>query len=367
MAILDSPYFDDHEQTVCCRDPVSGLTAYIAIHSTTLGPALGGCRMWPYASEQDAIDDVLRLSRGMTYKAAVAGLDFGGGKSVIIGHPRDDKSIDLLLAMGRFVESLGGRYQTAEDVGTSVADMAVLRRETRYAHGFTNAPGEQCPATAFGVFVGLRAAVRNALERDDLNGLRVAVQGVGNVGMRLCRYLTEAGARLVVADPNEAAANSAANEFGAKVVATDTIHRVAADIFAPCALGGILNDQTIIELAAPIVAGAANNQLAEKRHGARLRERGVLYAPDYVINAGGLIDVAHEGPEYDQRRVLDEVAGIADTLTSIFRRSDEDGVPTNIVADRLAEARLRRDPPPRQTPLDEGIRADIRRPVATTT
>ena len=176
MAILDSPYFDDHEQTVCCRDPVSGLTAYIAIHSTTPGPALGGCRMWPYASEQDAIDDVLRLSRGMTYKAAVAGLDFGGGKSVIIGHPRDDKSIDLLLAMGRFVESLGGRYQTAEDVGTSVADMAVLRRETRYAHGFTNAAGEQCPATAFGVFVGLRAAVRNALERDDLNGLRVAVR-----------------------------------------------------------------------------------------------------------------------------------------------------------------------------------------------
>ena len=342
MAVLDSPCFDRHEQVVYRYAPASGLTAFIAIHSTALGPALGGCRMWPYATEQEAIDDVLRLSKGMTYKAAVAGLDFGGGKSVIIGDPARDKSTALLLAMGRFVDSLAGRYQVAEDVGTTVADMAVLRRETRYAHGLADAAGNPSPATAFGVFVGLRAAVRHKLGRDDLKGLTVVVQGVGMVGTRLCRYLAEAGARLVVADLDQAAAERVARALGARVVAPEGVHRVPADIFAPCALGGVLDDRTIAELAAPIVAGAANNQLSEERHGAALRERGVLYAPDYVINAGGLIDIAHEGPDYEQQRVLADVARIADTLTAIFQRSDAEGLATNEVANRLAEARLRR-------------------------
>jgi leucine dehydrogenase len=341
MAVLDSPHFDGHEQVVFCHDPASGLKAIIGIHSIALGPATGGCRMWPYAGEQAAVDDVLRLSRGMTYKAAVAGLDLGGGKAVIIGDPQRDKSTDLLLAMAGFVNTLGGRYQTAEDVGTTIADMAVMRRATPFAHGFAMPGGDHCPATAFGVFVGLRAAVRHCLGRDNFVGLTVAVQGVGNVGMRLCRYLSEAGAKLIVADVNAAATGQAAQDFGARIVSPDAIHREPADVFAPCALGGILTDASIADLTAPVVAGAANNQLAEDRHGAVLRDRGILYAPDYVINAGGLIDVACEGPDYDVDRVLAKVARIETTLTTIFDQSTTEHRPTNVIADRLAQSRLR--------------------------
>jgi len=345
MAVFDSSNFDGHEQLVFCHDPASGLKGIIGIHSTTLGPALGGCRMWPYANEQAAVDDVLRLSRGMTYKAAVAGLDLGGGKAVIIGDSRRDKSPDLLLAMARFINTLGGRYQTAEDVGTTIADMDVMRRDTPFAHGFALPDGDHCPATAFGVFVGLRTAVRHCLGREDLAGLTVAVQGVGNVGMRLCQYLSEAGAELIVADVSAQATARAAKDFGARIVAPDAIHREPADVFAPCALGGILTDESIAELSAPVVAGAANNQLAEDRHGAVLRDRGILYAPDYVINAGGLIDVACERPNYDVDRVLAKVARIEDTLTKIFERSTAEKFPTNVIADRLAELRLRQGQP----------------------
>ena len=342
MAVFDSPYFDDHEQVAHCHDPASGLKAVIAIHSSVLGPALGGCRMWPYASQQEAVDDVLRLSRGMTFKAAVAGLDLGGGKSVIIGHAERDKSRALLLAMGRFVESLGGRYHVAEDVGMTVADMDVMGRATRFVHGSSEDTGNPAPVTAYGVFVGLRAAVRHRLGRDELKGLTVSVQGVGSVGAHLCSRLAKAGAKIVAADLNRAAAERMASELGARTVAPEAIHRVPADVFAPCALGGVLDDRTVEELAAPIVAGSANNQLREDRHGALLQDRGILYAPDYVINAGGLIDVARKGRDRDRESVFAATARIADTLTAIFRRSDAEGRPTNIIADRMARARLGR-------------------------
>jgi leucine dehydrogenase len=274
--------------------------------------------MWPYADDAAALDDVLRLSRGMTYKAALAGLSLGGGKAVIIGDARRHKSEALLLAMGRFVESLGGRYHTAEDVGTTVRDMDVLRRETAFAHGVSDGSGNPSPATAYGVFVGIRAAVRHRLGRDDLGGVVVAVQGLGNVGFRLAEYLAEAGARLIVADLDAGSARRAVEAFAAEAVAPERIHAVAADVFAPCALGAVIDDATIPELGARIVAGAANNQLAEARHGAALKARGILYAPDYVINAGGLIDVASEGPGYDQETVLRRVEGIRDTLGRVF-------------------------------------------------
>ena len=339
MSVFAAKDFDDHEEVVFHAHPASGLKAIIAIHDTTLGPALGGLRMWPYAFEDEALVDVLRLSRGMTYKAALAGLDLGGGKAVIIGDPGTRKTEALLRAFGRLVESLGGRYQTAEDVGTTVADMDVLRRETRFAHGVSDGSGNPSPATAFGVFSGIRAAVKHRLGRDDLVGLRVAVQGLGNVGLGLARYLTEAGARLSVADIDGARVRRAVDAFAAAPVATERIHAVPADVFAPCALGAVVNDATLPEIGAPIVAGAANNQLAEPRHGAALKERGILYAPDYVINAGGLIDIASEGQGADA--VLRRVGRIYETLLEVFARAARQGVPTSAVADRMAEERFK--------------------------
>jgi len=340
MPVFTSPDFDSHEMVVFGSDAASGLRAIIAVHNTNLGPALGGCRMWPYASEEEAVRDVLRLSRGMTYKAAMAGLPYGGGKSVIIGNPRKDKNEALLRAMGRFVDSLGGRYHTAEDVGTTVDDMDVLRKETEYAHGFSSASGDPSPATAYGVFMGLRAAVQFGLGRSDLRGLTVAVQGLGNVGARLCRYLADEGARLVVTDINADAVDRAVREFGATPVSPDAIHRVDADVFAPCALGAILNDRTIPELGASIVAGAANNQLAEPRHDRMLKDRAVLYAPDYVVNAGGLIDIHVGEATGDQNAVLKETAKIYDTTLAVFERAVGTDTPTGAVADAMAEERF---------------------------
>ena len=337
MTVFVSLHFDDHELVAFHADAASGLRAIIALHSTALGPALGGLRMWPYADEAAALDDVLRLSRGMTYKAALAGLPLGGGKAVIIGDPRTGKSTALLRAMGRFVESLGGRYHTAEDVGTTVADMDVLRTETAFAHGVSDGSGNPSPATAYGVFVGIRAAVRQRLGRDDLAGIAVAVQGLGNVGFRLAEYLDEAGARLIVADLNEAFVRRAVVELGAEAVTPERIHAVVADVFAPCALGAVIDDESLPELGACIVAGSANNQLAEDHHGTALKARGVLYAPDYVINAGGLIDVAGEGPDYDPAAVLNRTEGIADTLERVFDRAEREDAPTHQVADRMAE------------------------------
>ena len=340
MTIFTARNYDDHEAVVFHSDPASGLRAIIAVHNTSRGPALGGCRMWPYANEQDAIEDVLRLSRGMTYKAAVADLPLGGGKAVIIGDPVKEKTSAKLQAMGRFVESLGGTYHTAEDVGTTVEDMDIMRAETEYVHGTSGGSGNPSPVTAFGVFQGIRAAARFRFGRNDVGGLKVAVQGLGHVGYRVCQYLNEADASLVVADLDDERVSRARNEFGAEAVPTDAIHRADVDIYSPCALGAVLNDRTIPEIRAKAVAGAANNQLAEQRHGQSLAEREILYAPDYVINAGGLIHIAFEHSEQDL--VMARVGRIYDTLSEIFERSAGENLPPHVVADRMAEERFRR-------------------------
>ncbi len=313
MTVFSRPDFDHHQSVHFHQDAASGLRAIIAIHNTNLGPALGGCRMWSYADDTEALDDVLRLSKGMTYKAAMAGLDFGGGKAVIIGDSRTQKTDGLIRAMARFIDSLGGAYHTGEDVGMTVADMDIMRQVTPYAHGVSDGSGNPSPATAWGVFVGIRAAARHRLGSGELDGVKVAVQGLGNVGAALCRYLADAGARLTIADIDAEKVRAAQEAFGATAVVSDDIHRADVEIFAPCALGAGLNDATIPELKAAVVAGSANNQLAEARHGDILREKSILYAPDYVINAGGLIDIAAEGPDYNTDDVLRRVGGIEAT------------------------------------------------------
>jgi leucine dehydrogenase len=342
MSVFEHREFDGHEQVVFCHDPASGLKAIIAVHNTNRGPALGGCRMWPYASDEEALTDALRLSRGMTYKSALAGLDYGGGKSVIIGDPGKDKSDALFRAMGRFVESLGGRYTVAEDVGISVPDVEIMGEETRHVAGTSaGGVGDPSPATAYGVFMGIKAAAKHRLGVERLNGLRVAVQGAGHVGYYLCRHLAAEGAELVVADIAQDSLDRVVREFDARVVAPDAIATAAVDVYAPCALGATINDATLPLLQAKIVAGSANNQLAEARHGEALRQRGILYAPDYVINAGGVIVISHEGPDYNEAKAFAHVAQIHDTLLEIFRRADAQKVATSTAADRLAEERFR--------------------------
>jgi len=343
VAVFSAASFSDHEEVVFCNDPKSGLKAIIAIHDTTLGPALGGCRMWPYASEAEALEDVLRLARGMTYKAAMAELDYGGGKSVVIGDPRRDKTPALLTSLGRFVDGLGGRYIVAEDVGTSVPDMEIVRQVTAHVAGTAGGgSGDPSPATAWGVYQGIRAALEHRFGRPDLEGVSVAVQGLGHVGGYLCEHLAEAGARLLVSDLDGAAVRRAEQRFGAAALAPDRIYDAEADVLAPCALGAILDDDTIPRLKVSIVAGAANNQLAEARHGAALAARGILYAPDYVINAGGIINISHEAPRYDRELAFDHVAGIHDTLAELFARAEAEGLPTSEMADRLAAERIER-------------------------
>lgn len=349
MAVFGSPAFDNHEQVAFFCDPDSGLKAIIAIHNTNRGPALGGCRMWPYTSEDEAIRDVLRLSRGMTYKSAVSNLHLGGGKAVIIGNARTDKTPALLHAMGRAVHRLGGRYIVAEDVGTSVEDIRIIGEQTSHVAGILDKQtragdmrsGDPSPATAHGTFFGLRAAVKYKLGRDDLDGLRVAIQGVGNVGFRLARQLHEAGALLWVSDIYEDQIKRAVDELGATAVGSDDIYGQDVDVFAPCALGAVINDATLPQLRAKIVAGAANNQLSEDRHGKELMGRGILYAPDYVINAGGVIDISYErGGSYDRDAAIAHIEGIYDTLMEIFERSAAEGLPTNLIADFVAEERF---------------------------
>lgn len=333
----------DCEGLVFCHDKATGLRAIIAIHDTTLGPALGGCRMWPYGAEEEAILDVLRLARGMTYKAAVSGLDLGGGKSVILGDPDRDKSGALFRSFGRYVETLGGRYIVAEDVGTSPADMESIRAETSHVVGLggEGGSGDPSPFTALGVVAGMRACVEEVFGSPSLKGLTVAVQGLGHVGYELCRLLHGEGARLVVADLHFDAVRRAAVEFGAEPVEPGGILSVPCDIFAPCALGAIVNDETVPNLRCAIVAGSANNVLAEDRHGEELAERGILYAPDYVINAGGLIKVSDELEGYDEGRARERVARIQDSVKNIIETSRKDGIPTNVAADGLALERLR--------------------------
>ena len=347
MSVFAANSFRNHEQISFHQDRDSGLSAIIAIHNTALGPALGGCRYWSYDNEADALDDVLRLSRGMTYKAALAGLSFGGGKAVIIAPknttPHEAKSPDLLKAFGRFVHSLNGRYITAEDVGTCPADMEVVHRVTPHVAEISDGgagDGDPSPATAYGVFQGLRSAVRAKMGRDDLQGVHVAVQGLGHVGGYLAKYLADAGAKLTVADLDTERLAWAKDELAAEVVEAEAIYDVAADVFAPNAMGAILNDQTIPRLKVGVVAGSANNQLAEDRHGAALADHGILYAPDYVINAGGIINISHEGRAYDRDEAMAHCARIGDTLLEIFHRAGVEQRPTNEVADQMAEERI---------------------------
>lgn len=341
VAVSDSPGFDDHEAVIFCNDDDAGLRAIIAIHSTVLGPALGGCRVWSYASDDEALTDVLRLSRAMTYKHALAETGQGGGKCVVIADAGRDKTRALFHALGRFVDDLGGRYVIAEDVGTSVEDIAMVREVTPHVAGLADGgSGDPSPVTAYGVLVGLKAAVRHRLGRGDLAGLKVAVQGLGHVGAALCGQLHEAGVALFVSDLDGDRERSAAEAFGAQVVAGDAIYGLDVEVFAPCALGGILNDATVPELRAAIVAGAANNQLENARHGAALAARGILYAPDYVINAGGIINISFEGDGYDPARAMARTEGIHETLLRIFEVADAEGQPTNAVADRLARERI---------------------------
>lgn len=344
MKIFDQITGGGFEQLVFCQDGETGLKAIIAIHDTTLGPALGGTRMWPYRNEEEAVTDVLRLARGMTYKAAVAGLPLGGGKAVIIGDPARDKTDDLMRAYGRFVDTLKGRYITAEDVGTCQWDMDMIRQETVHVTGCDPARGgggDPSPFTARGVLFGIRAAVKKRYGADGLQGLTVAVQGLGSVGYNLCRLLAGEGARLVVADINTRAVQRAAGEFGATAVSTEGIYDVQCEVFAPCALGAVVNDQTVERFVCDIVAGAANNVLAEERHGDALRRRGILYVPDYVLNAGGLINVADELFGYQRKRVDERVARIYHTVLEVLAAAEKDGVPTHRAADALAEQRIR--------------------------
>jgi len=334
----------DYEQLILCHDESSGLKAIICIHDTTIGPALGGCRMWTYDSEEDAILDAMRLARGMTYKNAAAGLNLGGGKAVIIGDPKKDKSEELFRAFGRFVQSLNGRYITAEDVGTTEADMDLIHQETDYVTGVSpgfGSSGNPSPVTAYGVYKGMKAAALKAFGSDSLEGLTIAIQGVGNVSYNLCRHLHEEGAHLIVTDIYEENVARAVNEFGAKAVKVNEIYSVECDIFSPNALGAVINDETIPQLKAKVVAGAANNQLKEERHGDMLMERGIVYAPDFVINAGGVINVADElNGGYNRERAMKKVETIYDNLLKVFEIADRDNIPHYKAADRMAEERI---------------------------
>ncbi|WP_290697888.1 Glu/Leu/Phe/Val dehydrogenase [Amphritea sp.] len=348
MSVFSHPEFDNHEQLSFFCDEETGLKAIIAIHNTNRGPALGGCRMWNYTSDEEALRDVLRLSKGMTYKSALANLDLGGGKSVIIGDPRKHKNEDLLAAMGRFLERTGNQYIAAEDSGTSVPDLQVMNRFTHNVAGVTERTGidglpcngDPSPATAYGTFIGLKTAVQYKLDRKDLNGLKIAIQGVGNVGYRLAEHLHAAGAELFVTDIHEEQVQRAVTELGATAVSQNEILSLDVDVIAPCALGAVLNDDSIPLIKAKVVAGASNNQLASQRHDLMLRERGILYAPDYVLNAGGIIDVFYERVGHEHTKVRAHVETIADTLTEIFSRADEQDRPTGEIANELAEERF---------------------------
>lgn len=333
----------DYEQLVFCQDKNSGLKAVIAIHDTTLGPALGGTRMWTYATEEAAIEDALRLARGMTYKNAAAGLDLGGGKTVIIGDPRKDKNPEMFRAFGRYVQGLNGRYITAEDVGTTEQDMDLIHLETDFVTGISRADGTSgnpSPVTAYGVYRGMKAAAMAAFGTDSLEGKTVAVQGVGNVAYALCEFLHEEGAKLIVADINKEAVKRAVDAFGATAVDPNDIYDVECDVYAPCALGATVNDETLERLKAKVIAGSANNQLKTTKHGDILHERGIVYAPDYVINSGGVINVADELNGYNQERAMKKVETIYDSLAKVFEISRRDNIPTYVAADRMAEERI---------------------------
>ncbi len=336
---------EGYEKVVKCEDPESGLRAVISVHDTTLGPALGGLRMWPYGSWDDAIFDVLRLSKGMTYKSAVADTGLGGGKSVIIGNSKTDKSEALFRAMGRFVDSLGGTYITAEDVGTSVEDMVNVRKETKYCTGLPKdmgSSGDPSPWTALGTFLGIKAGLEEVYGDADFANRTVAIQGCGHVGMYLADLLHEQGANMIFADITPERAQALADKTGGSVGDPATILEVECDVLAPCALGAVVNDETLPNFRTKVIAGAANNVLLREEHGQRLKEAGILYAPDYVINAGGIINVSIEVEgEYDEDKSRAKVENIYNALKRIFEISKTEDIPTNEAANRLAQERLK--------------------------
>jgi leucine dehydrogenase len=349
------PEFDSHEVVAICEDPETGLRALIGIHSTQLGPSLGGSRRWRYGNLDEAITDVLRLSKGMSYKHAIAGTGMGGGKAVILADGHGPKTPELMRAFGRFVDTMHGDYITAEDVGTSVEDMLFVKERTAHVCGLPIADGgsgDPSPMTAYGTYCGILAAMawqqglqeQDAMDPGVVKDRVVAVQGLGHVGMDLCRQLYEAGAELIVADVEPQRVQQACELFGARSVPPDEILSVTADVLAPCALGGILNATSIAKLQAPIVAGAANNQLREEEDGPLLHRQQVLYAPDFVINAGGIINIANEHPTYDVERARSQTRRIANTLWQIFGRSRDQDRPTSEIADELARQRLAGQP-----------------------
>jgi leucine dehydrogenase len=344
--MFDKPAFAGHESVHHFFDAKTGLRAIIAIHSTALGPAAGGCRMWNYATSDDAFVDALRLSEGMSYKNAMADLPLGGGKAVIWGNSKTDKTPDLFRALGRAIATLNGRYWSAEDVGVSVHDMAHAAEETKYVAGLPSgkaASGDPSPVTARGVFLGIKATALRAFGTDDLNGRHVAVQGVGHVGAYVCGHLAKAGAKLTITDVNQEALDTVSRETGASVVAPNDIYDVAADIFSPNALGAIINPETLPRLKVKVIAGGANNQLSTPDMGEKVKERGILYAPDYVINGGGIINVAAEiSGVYDPAWVDGKVTRLVATLGEVLDQAKREGKATNRVADAIARQRIGR-------------------------
>ncbi|BAZ24679.1 Glu/Leu/Phe/Val dehydrogenase [Kalymmatonema gypsitolerans NIES-4073] len=331
-----------HEQVLFCHGKDPDIKAIIAIHDTSLGPAMGATRLLPYANEEAALKDALRLSRGMTYKAACAGIPVGGGKAVIIANP-ENKNADLFRAYGRFIERLNGRFITGQDVNLTPDDVRTISQETRYVVGVEERSGGPAPVTAWGVFLGLKAAVEFRLQTSDLKGLKVAVQGLGNVGQNLCRHLHEHGAKLFVTDISKEKTEEVKRLFGATVVEPEEIYSQDVDVLSPCALGGILNSETIPHIKASVIAGAANNQLGvELLHGQMLTAKEILYAPDYVINGGGLINVYNEMIGYDEERAFQQVRNIYDTLLEIFDRAQKQDITTNDASKQLAEDRIRK-------------------------
>lgn len=335
----------DHEQVVFCQDNATGLKAIIAIHNTTLGPALGGTRMWNYTNEIEALNDVLRLSRGMTYKAAITGLNLGGGKAVIIGDSYTQKSEALFRRFGKFVNSLSGKYITAEDVGISPSDMEWVKMETDHVAGVPvslGGSGDPSPVTAYGVYMGMKAGAKEQYGSDSLSGKKVLVQGIGHVGEVLVKYLTEEGAKVYITDINENRLADVAKKYGAEVILGDAIYDLDMDIYSPCALGATVNSNTIPRLKCSIIAGAANNQLEnEIIHGAELVNKGIIYAPDFLINAGGLINVNREVANYGEDRAMELTQNIYNTTLDIFKYAAEQNIPTYAAANRLAEERIK--------------------------
>ena len=344
MSTFEEMIGRDHEQVSYFHDEDTGLKCIIGIHNTILGPGLGGCRIWNYNNEEEALIDVLRLSRGMTYKAAIAGLNLGGAKAVILADENTEKTESYFRSFGKFVEAMGGRYITAEDVGTSVTDMEWVRAETDYVVGISRSlggSGDPSVVTAYGVYIGIKACAKEKLNKNNLDGLKVGIQGLGHVGMYLVEYLSKHDVEMYATDIHESLVQNAVSKFGVKPVSTNEILKLDIDILSPCAMGAVFNDETIPQLNCKIIAGGANNVLQDaKKHGKMLKQKDILYAPDYAINAGGLINVANELEGYNRQRAFDQAEGIYDMLRNIFRRSSNEDIPTNLASDRQAEDRI---------------------------